>query len=582
MRLSFLMPLVAIGFTAMSTLAHAQEAGAEAGTLQQELQKQVPQLQPLPKPAAPVAKPKPQEAKPSEVKVTIKGFRIDGNKTLSDEAIKETLKPWLGKTVAFQELQKAADSVAALYQTQGKLAQVSVPPQKINDGIVILKVLEATLGAVHIDMPNGPSRFGEDKARRYVTDANRLSEIVQTRNIERSIYILNETPGIAVTSQLEQGQNEGEVDIRLNLSDTKLTRGRVEANNFGSRSTGIAQAIGSLFVDGLLGIGDQLALSGVKSEGSTYRLASISVPLNTDSLRLGMSVSQLQYANINQFAYPQNVGGAKGEATTVGLSLTHALKRSAASNSNISFGLDRKRYANQQQFDSSYTSQYQIRNIVIGYTANRYDALWGGGVTQGGINLTRGRIEFGNQNPRNSSGELIYGKNTPSLFTKINFNISRNQQLVPDQTILNIAFNGQLASDDLDPAERFYLGGPNGVRGYPGSQGSGSQGAMVNIELQQSLEDKFIGSIFFDAGVVQQYKDKNVYITNKQRTGADNVYALSSVGLGLKRQDKGIVWSTTIAWRLGHNPLLDSQGNRVNNDSRYKKPFIWAQVQWMF
>jgi hemolysin activation/secretion protein len=258
------------------------------------------------------------------------------------------------------------------------------------------------------------------------------------------------------------------------------------------------------------------------------------------------------------------------------------LKRSAASNSNISFGLDRKRYANQQQFDSSYTSQYQIRNIVIGYTANRYDALWGGGVTQGGINLTRGRIEFGNQNPRNSSGELIYGKNTPSLFTKINFNISRNQQLVPDQTILNIAFNGQLASDDLDPAERFYLGGPNGVRGYPGSQGSGSQGAMVNIELQQSLEDKFIGSIFFDAGVVQQYKDKNVYITNKQRTGADNVYALSSVGLGLKRQDKGIVWSTTIAWRLGHNPLLDSQGNRVNNDSRYKKPFIWAQVQWMF
>ncbi len=194
MRLRFLMPLVVIGFTAMSTLAHAQDAGA----LQQELQKQIPQLQPLPLPKAPTAKPKPQEAKPSEVKVTIKGFRIDGNKSLSDEAIKETLKPWLGQTVAFQDLQKAADAVAALYQKFGKLAQVSVPPQKITDGIVILKVLEAKLGAVHIDMPNGPSRFTEDRARRYVTDANRLSEIVQTQNIERSIYILNETPGIAV------------------------------------------------------------------------------------------------------------------------------------------------------------------------------------------------------------------------------------------------------------------------------------------------------------------------------------------------------------------------------------------------
>ena len=147
---------------------------------------------------------------------------------------------------------------------------------------------------------------------------------------------------------------------------------------------------------------------------------------------------------------------------------------------------------------------------------------------------------------------------------------------------MNIALSGQLANSDLDPAERFYLGGPNGVRGYPGSQGSGSQGALANIELQQSLENRLIGLLFFDVGVVQQYKEKDVYIINKQRTGADNVYTLSSFGMGLKQQNKDIVWSTSVAWRVGNNPLLDSQGNRVNNDSRYKKPFIWAQVQWMF
>jgi hemolysin activation/secretion protein len=264
------------------------------------------------------------------------------------------------------------------------------------------------------------------------------------------------------------------------------------------------------------------------------------------------------------------------------LSLAYALKRSAASNSNISLGYDRKSYINQQQFDSSYTSQYQIRNLVLGYNANRYDGFWGGGVTQGGVSLTRGHLEFGPDNPKNSSGELIYGKFTPKTFAKVNFNISRNQQIVPDKTILNIALSGQLTDSDLDPAERFYLGGPNGIRGYPGSQGSGSQGAMTNIELQQSLEDRLVGSVFLDLGVVQQYKDINVYNTNKQRTGADNIYALGSVGVGLKRQDKNIVWSTTLAWRLGHNPLLDSQGNRINNDSRYKSAYLWAQVQWIF
>jgi hemolysin activation/secretion protein len=293
--------LVAIGLTAMSLLGHAAQS-PDAGALQQELQKQVPQLQPLPLPKAPTVKPKPQEAKPGEVKVTIKGFRIDGNKSLSDEAIKETLKPWLGQTVAFQDLQKAADSVAALYQTFGKLAQVSVPPQKITDGIVILKVLEAKLGAVHIDTPNGPSRFTEDRARRYVTDANRLSEIVQTQSIERSIYILNETPGIAVTTQLEPGQNEGDVDLKVSLVDTKPVRGKLEANNYGSRSTGMGQRIINVIFDSPGSFGDQLSLSNIKSSGSDYSQASYSIPLNTDGLRVGFSSSYLDYENVGKFS----------------------------------------------------------------------------------------------------------------------------------------------------------------------------------------------------------------------------------------------------------------------------------------
>ena len=572
MRLRFLMPLVAIGFTAMSTLAHAQDAGA----LQQDLQKQVPQLQPLPLPKAPTAKPKPQEAKPSEVKITIKGFRIDGNKSLSDEAIKETLKPWLGQTVAFQDLQRAADAVAALYQTFGKLAQVSVPPQKITDGIVILKVLEAKLGAVNVDMPNGPSRFGEDRARRYVTDANRLSEIVQTQNIERSIYILNETPGVAVSTQLEPGKNEGEVDLRLSLADTKPVRGKLEANNHGSRGTGIVQRVASVFFDGLGGFGDQLALSNIKSEGSDYSLASYSLPLNTDGLRAGVSASYLDYENVGKNAFPINQGGGFGRAKTIGVNLTYPLLRSPSANTNLSAGLDRKNYMNKQQRDGSHTSEYRIDNMVFGFSGNQYDGFAGGGVTQGGASLTKGHLIFGAFNPS------TYGRYTPTTFTKVNLNLSRNQQIVPDKTILNVNMTAQVASTELDSAEKFYLGGPNGVRGYPGSQGAGSQGAMINVELQQALEDKVVALAFFDAGFVQQYRDKYVFEQMKGRTGANNSYSLRSVGMGLKRADKDIIWSTSIAWKLGHNPLLDNMGNGVNNDGRSKSAYIWANLQWMF
>ncbi len=554
--------------------AHAQTP--DAGSLQQDLQRQAPKRQALPAPVAPAPKAKPKEAKPGDVKVNIQGFKVDGNQSLSDEAIKQVLKPWLGKTVAFDELQKAADAVASLYQLQGRLAQVSVPPQKITDGVVILKVLEAKLGAVHVDMPNGPSRFGADRARQYITDASRIADMIQTQNIERSIYILNETPGIAVTSQLEPGKNEGEVDIRLSLADTKPARGRLEANNNGSRSTGIVQRVAAVFFDGIGGIGDQLALSNIKSDGSDYSLASYSLPVNTDGLRAGMSASYLDYGNVGKFASPINPGGGFGRAQTVGVNLSYPILRSPSANSNFTAGLDRKMYMNKQQQSGDLTSDYRIDNMVAGYSANQYDDLWGGGVNQGGITMTKGHITFNSGNPN------TYGRYTPTTFTKINLNISRNQQIIPDQTILNVSVSGQIASVDLDSAEKFYLGGPNGVRGYPGSQGGGSQGAMINIELQQALEDKLVGSVFFDAGFVQQYKDKYVYDQMKGQTGANNSYSLRSAGLGLKRSDRDIIWSTSIAWKLGHNPLLDNMGRGVNNDGRSKSAYIWAQVQWTF
>ena len=577
MRLFRPVSLVVIGFLAMTAHVHAQDAGA----LQQELQKQVPKLQPLPSPVAPSVKPKPQEAKPGDVKVTIKGFRVDGNKSLSDEVIKETLKPWLGRTVPFQELQKAADAVAALYQTFGKLAQVTVPPQKITDGVVILKVLEAKLGAVHIDMPNGPSRFTEDRARRYITDANRLSEIVQTQNIERSIYILNETPGIAVATQLEPGKNEGEVDLRVSLADTKPVRGKLEANNYGSRSTGIGQRIVNITFDNPGSFGDQLSISNIKSSGSDYSMASYSVPLNSDGLRASLNASYLDFENVGEFAYPKNQVASFGRSKTIGANVSYPLLRSPAANANFSAGADRKMYINKLVDGGTVTSDYRIDNMIFSLSGNQFDSWNGGGVNAGSVTLTKGHLLAGSQTPG-------YAANTPKTFTKINLNVSRNQQLVPDKTVLSVSVSGQIASVDLDSAEKFYLGGPNGIRAYPGSQGGGSQGAMINIEIQQQLEDKFVGTAFFDAGFVQQYRNHETYVDSKGvtvtnvGTNANNTYSLRGIGLGLKRADQNFLFSTSIAWKLGHNPLYNAQGVGVNNDGLSKGAYIWAQAQWIF
>jgi hypothetical protein len=111
---------------------------------------------------------------------------------------------------------------------------------------------------------------------------------------------------------------------------------------------------------------------------------------------------------------------------------------------------------------------------------------------------------------------------------------------------------------------------------------------MINIEIQQQLEDKFVGSVFFDAGFVEQFRNKATYVASKGvtptniGTNANNSYSLRGIGLGLKRADQDFVFSTSIAWKLGHNPLYNIQGVGVNNDGRSKSAYIWAQAQWNF
>jgi hypothetical protein len=101
---------------------------------------------------------------------------------------------------------------------------------------------------------------------------------------------------------------------------------------------------------------------------------------------------------------------------------------------------------------------------------------------------------------------------------------------------------------------------------------------MMNIELQQALEDKMIASAFFDIGFVQQNINKSLL---EDAVGANNSYSLKSAGLGLKRPGKDFIWSTSVNWKLGHNPLLAGRKG-VNNDGRSNSAYIWANLQWVF
>jgi len=554
--------LAALTLTNISNV-HAQ---VDAGALQQGLEKQLPSVSPLglPTPSSPL----PPKAEPSGtdgVQIVVQSFELEGVKTLSEEKVQQALMPWRGNPVSFGDLQKACDAVAQLYQKNGYTVQVTLPPQKIANGVVKILVTEAKLGAVLVDTPQGETRFSKDLAAQYITYANPIGEVLNGQSLERAIIILNETPGVMVAAALEPGENDGETAVRLQLTQPALFDGSLGVNNYGSRTTGANQGVIGLLLNNPMGYGDSLGINGIYSEGSQYLQGNYSFPGSKDGLRLGASGTYLQYKNVSNYA----ANGGAGDAWTTGLSAAYPLIRSRGLNANTSLNYDIKSYNNRNTITNNVTSAYNINDLTLGLSGNFYDPFIYGAITNVSASLVWGQLNM------IETSQTVY---TPSNFTKATFNANRNQALTDsDTTSLSLSASGQLASVNLNSAEQFYLGGPYGVRAYPVSQGGGSQGGIFSAELKHKLLDNLSISTFFDAGVVQQYK--NTYTGWQSLTNANNTYSLMGAGFGAKWNYEACNLGAIIAWKVGQNPLYSySNGSyrAVNVDGTTTNPRAWV------
>jgi hemolysin activation/secretion protein len=254
-------------FVGASSLSGALYAQVDAGALQRNLESQLPLPSPLALPEAqkPTVPERESVSKAGELRFTVKSFVLEGVKTLPEDKVQETLKEWVGKSVNFDDLQKACDAVVALYRKNGLTVQAILPPQQIAGGVVKILVTEAKLSEVIIDTPQGDTRFGKKRAAEYITYANVLAQPLSLEKLERALIILNETPGVMVASQLEPGKNDGETAVRVQLTEPPVMAGRVEANNYGSRTTGANQGVLALNANNVSGIGDQAAVNGIYS-----------------------------------------------------------------------------------------------------------------------------------------------------------------------------------------------------------------------------------------------------------------------------------------------------------------------------
>ncbi|MBD8051740.1 ShlB/FhaC/HecB family hemolysin secretion/activation protein [Limnohabitans radicicola] len=550
--------------------SHAQKAPIDAGALQKNLENQLPLPAPLD-----LKEPAPRQnesraAQPGEVVATVSRFELTGVRKLGQDDVQKVLTSFLLRPLTMDDLQQACDAIENLYRSRGYLAQAAVQPQKMEAGVLVITVIEARLGAVAIDTPDGTTRLSAGRAARYIDWASPAGQEINLNSVTRAITLLNEVPGVSVTSALEPGTQDGETNLRLTLKDGPRYSASAEANNFGSSTTGAHQGMVQAALNNPTGLGDQLTANGIYSQGSRYTQAAYFVPVLPNGLRGGLSGSVLNYRSIGQY----QTNGGYGQAQTLSASLAWPWLRSEAGNANVSLRYDRKTYANYLIANDAVTSSYQLSNLNLSLSGNAYDSLLGGAMNNGQIGVTAGRLALQADNPSN------YGVYTPERFLKLSFSGSRVQTVLAGTSRLLISVSGQLANENLNSAEQFYLGGPYGVRAYPVAQGSGSQGAQLTLEYQHNLPNELQGIVFIDSGMVQQYV--RPYANWQGQTHADNRYSLHGAGVGVKWTRGGWSLAATVAKALGSNPLYNQQGQAVNVDGSASKARGWLTASYSF
>ena len=539
--------------------------------LQRELELQLKKSAPpaLPKVQKPIEQKKPVDG---EQTVQIKNFQFSGNKLLTDQELQSIVAKWKSRTLTFDDLQNVITDIQEYYSSKNRIGKALLPEQEIKDGLVSIRIVEGVLGEVVVEQTSPKPRMSVETVKKYFK-GEKDSAYIDTKDLQRKIFILNDLAGVSAIGTYEQGKKEGESNFKVTVQDTPFFKGEVAAANYGSKSTGSNQALANLSFNNISEIGDLFTVNGIKSSGSDYVQGSYALPIQYDGLKLALNASNLNYETLSSFSATNK---SKGDAKTYGANLTYPIHRTDRASVNAKVGFETKDYLNTNVLTAATISDYKIDNLIAGlngylYSSNQTSFSYN-------ANLTFGRLKINDAAQETSDNTSA---KTKGSFEKLAFNISRNQTL-PDFNNSNwlVSVDGQTANKNLNSSEQMSLGGPYAVRAYPTGQGSGSQGVIIKTELQYPYNKEFSFGPFLDVGFIKQYI--NTYTDWQGNTRAKNDYSLAATGLAGNYKYNDLNVSGALAYRIGDNPLRTSTGEQLNADNDYKRIQAWLRASYNF
>jgi hemolysin activation/secretion protein len=430
-------------------------------------------------------------------------------------------KTLINKKVNLQQLRGFSTKLERHYLDSGFIARVILPPQKIVDGVVTLRIIEARAGD-QVLQGNSSTDSTFIMSRLDLSDEG---EILDIKQLERSLVKINNVYDVNVRAELKPGAVFASSDILLALSEPKKHQLSLLLDNYGNNSTGDFQRQLAYSNVSLSGNRDRLDTRILNAEGSTNGSLAYSFfwPGSNIKTLLFYAMSEIEIIN-----GPISDLGVEGDSNIALIDISKPVWVTESSVLSVNASYDNSDSDTSIGSVELESKSSDTAKIGLSYWSRGESSYWSGNVaigqgeTSGVFNSIA--VDDVDYNTYNADSFYYYAFNNP-------YNVILRG---------NIQFSGDKG---LPSAGQYQIGGIGSVRGYDNGLLSGDSGYIINAELHRN----------FDASSLQKGSaiDGYVFIDNGQVDSGDSRRDenLLSVGLGADwKLRQGINISTAFAW----------------------------------
>lgn len=510
-----------------------------------------------------------------DIKVTPSGFRFTGNTLLTDAELQAVAAPLIGKQTDFNALADAAASLRQLYASKGfVLTDVYLPEQQFSatGGIVEFAVVEARIGAVSVTVAEG-SGVSQSYASALAQTFLPRGALITQYMLDKPVLLLRDMPGTDAEATVVPGANPGEANIEIAVVPrAPRFEPYVSVDNNGFTAEGEYQFAAGIAINSPFGLGDVLTarIQATNLGGNALGRVGYGLAVGSYGTKVIAAYNVTEYKLGEQFAALD----ATGRAQIASLTAVQPLVRGRYANLFGSIGIEEKKLRDEVGEQSlDLTTRVTLGRFSL--FGNQSDSAFGAGSTSLALSVAPGNARL---DPDAQAADADpSGPHVAGSFYKVNVELQRVQYLSEKSSVL-ARLNGQYASKNLVSAEKFYLGGPQGVVGYPVGTGVGDQGFTFALEYRyltglRVFDEGLTLTAFYNYGWIQYNKVRND--TTLSTIIGPNSLVLDSAGIGAMLGREGnYVATLALASRLGGPPPGNGE-----SDARTR---LWFLLQKWF